>query len=419
MLKKTLSLFLTVFLLVACGPAKDPETKEDPAIGNEETYIEPVRDIFIFGELDGKLKEQLKIANCGSDFSNYQFKMLGKQIYEGTLYDIEGREVDLTALEGFYLEIVSVNCSHCKKQLSVIPELAKDADYPMIQYFNVGTPQEIRDLYTKEGLEIPDDMIIIGEDEKMEAYIKEVLDMKSYPTLITCKNGRVSFDSVGEQDEESFAMLSYFGFDEIIDPYKLSDGDGNPQLKLSRSIEDVKNDLSEENLAALSALDHDGYSSELTFQLMGKKADLRKTDNSHGDVYFSQIDDFSAYENEKLVLLYTYLRDNSETEKVAFINELMEGNRDVKYIVILVEGLESSSAALRNMSVSFNCPVVSVLGRMPDDFFSFGLVGYPTAVFVDRGTFTGAYSAIEDKEKIAEAIRLFLSDECIAYQRNN
>ncbi|MEE3409605.1 MAG: hypothetical protein VZQ95_09445, partial [Erysipelotrichaceae bacterium] len=128
---------------------------------------------------------------------------------------------------------------------------------------------------------------------------------------------------------------------------------------------------------------------------------------------------FSVYENEKLVLLYTYLRDNSETEKVEFINDLMKQESDEKYIVILVEGLESSSFALKNMSVRFNCPVVSVLGRMPEDFFNFGLANYPTAVFLDKGTFTGAYSNIESKEKYTEALGIFLGDQCIAYKSNN
>ena len=120
-----------------------------------------------------------------------------------------------------------------------------------------------------------------------------------------------------------------------------------------------------------------------------------------------------------MTLFFTYLRDNSETEKVKQINELISSDEGIEYIVVLIEGLESSSAALKDMKIGFSCPVVSVLGYMPDDFFGFGLIAYPTAVFVDRGTFTGAYSDIESKEKMAEAISLFLSDECIAYRRNN
>ena len=85
----------------------------------------------------------------------------------------------------------------------------------------------------------------------------------------------------------------------------------------------------------------------------------------------------------------------------------------------LVEGFESSSAALNNMSVKFRCPAVSMLASIPKDLFGFGLVNYPTAVFVDRGVFTGAYSNIESKEKFAEACELFISDGSIAYKRNN
>ena len=414
---KKIILFSTIsILLLSCTKQGVPDI---PAAEEKEEYIDPVKDVFIFGEIEVDLRQKLKTANCHGDMNNYQFAMLGKDVYDGELTDIDGNAINLKDLEAFYLEIVSVNCSHCKKQLHVMDSLIEGEELPFIQYFNVGTKEEILEMYDSEGVELSEKMIIIAEDEGMKAYAKKMLKMKSYPTLLTCKEGKITFDAVGELDQESIEQVRHFGFSDVLDAHELKDQDGNELLSLNRSIDDLKDDLSDENIAKIEVLDNDDYTADLTFRLMGKKLDFEAISNPRSEVYLNEIDDFTVYEDEELVLLYTYLRDNSETDKVEFINELIASDPDVKYIVVLVEGLESSSAALKNMKIRFNCPAVSVLGRMPDDFFGFGLVNYPTAVFVEKGVFSGAYSNIPDKEKFAEAIGVFLKDGCIAYKKNN
>ena len=415
-LRKIFSVFIVSFLLFSCAQIEVPEV---PAKEEKEEFIDPVKDVFIFGEIEPDLRQKLKLANCRSDMNNYQFSMLGKDVYDGDLTDIEGNTVGLKQLNTFFLEIVSVNCSHCKKQLHVMESLIEGKEIPFVQYFNVGNKEEILEMYDSEGVALSDDMIVIAEDEDMKEYVKNALKMKSYPTLLTCKDGKISFDAVGELDGESFEEVCRFGFTDVLDVHELKDGDGRELLSLNRSIDDLKSDLSEENIAKIETLDNDDYTADLSYRLMGRQLDFDTISNSHSDVYFNEVDDYSIYEDEELVLLYTYLRDNSETDKVEFINELIASDPELKYIVVLVEGLESSSAALKNMKIRFNCPVVSVLGRMPDDFFGFGLVNYPTAVFVEKGTFSGAYSNIADKEKFAEAIGVFLKDGCIAFKRNN
>ena len=415
-LRKIFSVFIVSFLLFSCAQKEVPEV---PAKEEKEEFIDPVKDVFIFGEIEPDLRQKLKLANCRSDMNNYQFSMLGKDVYDGDLTDIEGNTVGLKQLNTFFLEIVSVNCSHCKKQLHVMESLIEGKEIPFVQYFNVGNKEEILEMYDSEGVALSDDMIVIAEDEDMKEYVKNVLKMKSYPTLLTCKDGKISFDAVGELDGESFEEVCRFGFTDVFDVHELKDGDGRELLSLNRSIDDLKSDLSEENIAKIETLDNDDYTADLSYRLMGRQLDFDTISNSRSDVYFNEVDDYSIYEDEELVLLYTYLRDNSETDKVEFINELIASDPELKYIVVLVEGLESSSAALKNMKIRFNCPVVSVLGRMPDDFFGFGLVNYPTAIFVEKGTFSGAYSNIADKAKFAEAIGVFLKDGCIAFKRNN
>ncbi len=421
MTKKILSFFFALLLLCACSqkPAGSDDGKEEENQVTIEEYIDPVKDVFIFGELSEELQEGIKEANCNEEYKNYQFKMLGTKVFDGSLEDINGRKVRLADLDRFYLEIVSVNCSHCKAQLSVMKGLAQGQDIPFVQYFNVGSREDIFAMYEEQGTEISGEMILLPEDEGMKGYVKNILGIKSYPTLITFDQGKVTFDAVGEVNESSFAAISRYGFEDPIRREDLKDAEGRDLLKLSRSVDDVKNDLSMANVLALEELDNDDFTCDLTYRLMGQKLDFDHIINDHSEFYFEQVEDYNYYKDKKLVLLYTYLRDNAQTDKVEFINSLLPGHDDVEFIVVLVEGMESSSAALRNMKIGFNCPVVSVLARMPEDFFDFGINAYPTAVFVDRGTFTGGYSAVEDKEKFDRALKLFLSNACIAYRSNN
>lgn len=419
MIRKFLCLFLVVICLVSCAHENEPEHEEViPEIKKEE-YIDPVKDIFIFGELEEDLQNKLKTANCNENYNNYQFKMWGKPAYEEKLTDIYGNEVDLKGLQDFFLEVVSVECSHCRRQLSVMAELSKGLDVPFVQYFNVGDKESILALYEEEGVNVPEGMIILCPDEGMKDYVKDDLGVKSYPTLITYKYGAVSFDAAGEVDEVSFEMIKELGFESLIDIHSLKDADGNELINASRSTDDVWNDLSVINQKKIEEIDNDDYTKELTLKLMGKKADLSKTNPSQGDLYYSQVDDFTVFEDQKLVLFYTYLRDNAQSDKVQFINDLIDQSDGYRCLVILVEGLESSSAALKNMSAVFRCPVVSVLGKMPSDFFNFGLASYPTAVFIDKGTFTGGYSNISDVLEYKKALSMFLSEKSIAYKSNN
>ena len=411
MMKKLVSVLLIVFLS-ACSH----ESQTEPV---KEEYIDPVRDVFIFSAADPDLQIRLKEANNGFDFRNYQFEMLFMDIYAKQITDIDGNTYDLSRYENIVLQIVSTECEHCHRQIEIIDGFISETDALFIQYFNVGTASEIRQLYHELYQKIPEELCIVERDEDLKDYIKDYLKIEKYPTLVCFRNGKVSFCAEGETDPETFILINRIGFTDPIQKEELVDSQGRDLLSLSRSPEEVKNSLSIENQKRIEELDHDSYTEELTYQLIGNPLDFTNTAGSSDGIYVSDIGDFSPYEQEELVLIYTYLRDNSETDKVEFINELIDSNESVKYIVVLIEGAESSSAALRNMKITFHCPVVSILGYMPDDFFRFGLIAYPTAVFVEKGVFAGAYSNIENKEKFNQAIEMFLGEGSLAYKKNN
>ena len=419
---KKLTLLLAALFLVGCTanevPAIPEEEETETGIVSDD-FIDPINDVFIFSKLDEDLQKQIKTANCNADYENYQFKMLGKDVCEEKFTDLAGNTVDLRQLGTFYLEVVSVDCSHCRKQLNVIKDLALTQDKPFLQYFNVGEKDEILSFYEEQGVSMDPDITVLSHDDVLEEYLRHEIGIKKYPTLLCFKDGKLCFSSVGEVGEEAFKTIESLCFDQGIDIASLKDENGKLLTDASRSAEDVWDDLSIENQEKIGSLDNDGYTKDLTLKLIGRKVDFSRIVPGQGSMYYSQVDDFKHYEKENLILIYTYLRDNSETDKVAFINDLIDLNDGNRYIVILVEGLESSSVALANMDAVFHCPVVSVLGRMPEQFFDFGLVAYPTAVFIDHGVFTGAYSDIEDKEKFALSKLMFLGGESIALKSNN
>ena len=411
MIKKILLLIL-LLLCVSC--AKEEDTND-----NGKEYIEPVRDLLLYDQVDEKLQERLKKANNDSYFQNYQFEMLFKEAYPDALTDINGNPFRFEEHENVWLEIVSVNCGHCREQLAYVNEMLAFEDVTFVQYFNVGTAEEIRELYASQDLEIPENLTVIAKDASMRSYVSGTLKAKMYPTLVAFRNGTVSFVNAGEIAAEDLPVIHEICFENTIRPEELVDKKGNDLLSLNHSVDDVKASLSTENLQSLKELDNDDKTEELTLSIIGSSCDYQKK-NAHGSsAYINEVNDFAYYQDKKTVFIYTYLRDNSETDKVKFINELIGSDDGYSYVVVLMEGLESSSAALKNMNVSFHCPVVSSLASMPSDLLKIGLVNYPTAIFVDEGVFTGVYSNIQDAETFKKALRLFISEESLAYVDNN
>ena len=399
-----------IFLLFGCS------AKEE-VIEDDIEYIDPVKDVFIFSALDSAVQYRIAKANGNRDYNNYQFKMLFRDVYENDLQDIDGNSINLKDYDKLIVEVVSADCAHCRKQNEYIDDFLNFFDGTFIQYFNVGDKNEILEFY--EGTKIPEDLIIISRDEGFKDYLLQGLGLKKYPSMLGFYDQKVSFMADGETDIIGFREFCSIAFDERLDENDFIDKDGNDLLKINRTVDDVKNDLSIENQNKIKELDNDDYTEELTYKLMSKKVNFTDMSNKKSDVFINEIDDFTLYQDKELVLFYTFLRDNSQVDRVDFINSLIEDNPDLSFIVILIEGAESSSAALNNMKIKFKCPVVSTLGYIPKDFFSFAIAAYPSAVFVNKGTFSGAYSNIKDKQTFKKATTVFLGEECVAYKSNN
>lgn len=411
MLKK-IFIVLISFILVSCATNNEEEKIVDE-------YIAPVKDVFLFDELDNDLKQRIRNANGNSAFQNYQFYMLDKSIYENDLLDINGNVINFNNYDSFILEVLSTTCSHCKDSLENNLDSLLDLDVTIIQYFNVGDVDDIKNLYEDIDRSIPSNIIVIGKDEGLDDYLRHDIGIERYPTLISYKDNKISFSSIGDMDEESFKSYYEISFNNPLKKEDLIDSEGNDLLSLNRSVDDVKNDLSIENQNKINDLDNDGYTIEATYKLMGKSVDFTKMSNDKSSPYISEVDDFTIYEDSDLVLLYTFLKDETQSERIEYINELIASNDEVEYLLILIEGIDNSSSAYKKMDIKANCPVVSVEGYIPQDFFIIGITSYPTVLFIRNGVYTGAYSNIENTIKFNQAIEMFLGDNCISLVRNN
>lgn len=406
MIKK---IFIIICILLLSSCAK--EDVEEYIQVEELDFIEPIRSIYLFDEISDELKTELRYCN-GSAYKNYQFKMLGKDIYDDVLLDIYDNEVDLSKYDNVVFEVVSTKCEHCKKMILDNLKQMLNYDCKIIQYFDIGDKKDIEEFYKDIGIEIDDDMTIICHNDKLRDYIKDYLKMETYPTLIAYKDHKVSFNVAGQISIDQFDKFYELAF---VEPINIDEN----IINLDRTTNDIENELSKDNLDKLKKLDNDQYTYDLSLKIMGKKIDYENISNSDSSVFINEVEDYKEFINEDLIVFYTYLKDNSETNKVDFINNLIENNSSYNYLILLNEGIDKSSNAYRNMNVKFKARASSMSSNVPDNLLENGMANYPTAVFIKKGVFTGAYSNVENDEQFKKAIDLFLSDNSIALKINN
>lgn len=405
MLKK-IATILSVLMLVSCTANKNQEIQKD--------YIDPVMDIFIFDELNDDYKETIKKANSNKDYKNAQFKMLNKEVYSDDLVDIDGNIINLTNFDEFVLEVASVGCDHCSKLISEHLEYMLSKGVRIIQYFN-DDKEDIISFYDDIGMEVPKNLIVICKDDELYDYLHDYLVLEAYPTLISYKDSKVSFETSGDMDNGELDAYFDISFNNTIN----DNSEILSVISTLRTKDDVKKSFSKENLDKLNSLDNDSNTVDYTLSVIGKKLNFDRISNSKSSVYINEIDSFDEYKDKNLALIYTNLGSEEDASKIKYINKLINSNDTVKYIVVLIEGLESSTNIYNNLDVKFAAPVVSVLGYIPDDFFTIGFRNYPSALFVEKGTFTGAYSNINSIENFNKAIDMFIGDNSIALKINN
>ena len=226
MFKKLLIVLLSLFI-TSCSK-------------NKLEFIDPVRDVFLFDELDEKVKNDWLSVDTSSSISNYQLQMLNKSIYEFDLKDINGNIINLTEFDKVVINIVSIDCPHCINEIqNYLYDYLDNEDIKYVQYFNETDKQAVIDFYKSNNVDIPDNLTIILKDDLFYEYIKNDLNISKLPFFCFYNSKKLVFNHMGELDKNSYLRALYFSYSLYPNGIDIVD--------TSRSVEDVKNDISLSN----------------------------------------------------------------------------------------------------------------------------------------------------------------------------
>ena len=405
---KRLILALTFLLLVSCADKTIPDGPQ-PA----ESYIEPVNDIEVFEYLRKDLRELLYKANGDEDVSTYILEYLGNDLLDETLTDIKGNTIELSDYldKHLIIEVAGNWCSHCKDQALLYTDEVLEAypDIVFIQFFNEGSVNEIKAFYAEIAHPLPDNVIIIPEDPGFSSRLLSTYNPKYYPGFLFFNEGKLSWIKVSSLTREETDMLYDIAFTDSFTRDDLLDEAGNSIFSHKRTKDDVRNDLSEENYGLLESLDNDGRSIDNTLSYIGK--DFGYHSQYEDESSFTAETDFLDYEDRDLVIIYYNV---PEEGSVQLINDFYNANPDVGVLVLNITDEDGE-----RMAEVLDPPVVSIMNQVPKILNEIVFDSYPSALYVKKGTITGAFSNIGDISLFNKSVDIFLRDTSIALSRNN
>lgn len=403
-MKKIFILFL-IFLLAGCF------NKQNEIV--QEEFIEPINDIEVFEYLNSQTKSLLYKANCGENVPTYILEMLGKEIKDIVLTDINGNEININDYKEskVVLEIVGFWCSHCKEQTIYFNQKLINAypDITFIQYFNEGTVEQIKAFYKELLLPLPENIIIVPENKEFTNFILNNFNPNCYPSFFFFNNNILTFV------RESLVSLGYMkliynaAYVNTVNQDDLVDENGKSIFEYKRSKDDLINDLKENNYKLIELLDNDGVTVKNTLEFMGKKFEFYK--QYENDSAFNSEVDFLDYLNSDLVIVY-YFYTNEES--IDMINEFYNTNKDIDVIVLNVSDENNEDLAMK-----FEPKLVSIMNQVPKQLNDVVFEESPSALYIQNGYITGCYSNIKDIESFNSSVDIFLRDTSIALLKNN
>jgi len=419
-MKKLFVLLIMLLALSACGKKASEET-EKPVEKVESKYVDPAVLVNYVDYLNDETKAIVKAADTTENgISNKDLLRLGKPLCGLKVTDYNGKELNFADLQNkkVILEVVAEYCDACQSQAkNLTPKLLETlpSDIVFIQYFNVGTIDQINEFYKKQEMPVPSNIIIIPQNDELKSYLTNDLQLEYYPTFLFFNNGILTWSSWGDFSSDSYKKVEDIAFKNPLDLAKLVDNNGKSIFENGKSAEEVALELSEENKIKLKAIDEDGKNAsyQTTLNVIGKSVDYSKiTDVDLNDEPL--IDDFTKFSDENVICFYTVL-DSEVQGDYEIINQIIKENPNYKYIVLLKDG---------NEGIKYNNEIVGAdvsmsKANVPDDLFNLKIERIPTAVFIEKGVITGAVAAIKDAAKVKNALPLFFGDGAVALKSNN
>lgn len=407
---KKLLVSLLLILLTACSA----QAIDDKPIPEIKEYIEPSSDVEIFDYLNKETHDLLYKANNNEDIKAYILEYLGKDLVDYTFTDYYGNQYNLGDFSDKKLMIeVSANwCTHCMKQASEYNDdlLANYQDICIIQYFNEGNKELIDAFYKEIGKPIPSNIIVVPEDEMFSNLLLSNYNPMYYPGFLLFNEGKLTFMRIAEFTKEEMDLAYDVAYNNALDLNKLTDENGKSIFTYRRSTNDVKEDLSEENIHKLEQLDNDHYTVNETLKFMGRKFDFYN--QLENDSNFNAETNFLEYEDKNLVIVYLYEPDE---QSIQLINDYYDGHGEDISVVVL----NTADLGCEKMAEQISPPVISIMNQVPEILNDINFVSYPSCVFVEKGTITGTYSNIENIEMFNKATDMFIGDNSIALKNNN
>jgi len=422
-MKKLLTLLTVLLFLTGCG---SNSTKSASKEIDTSKYIDRAVLVNYVDFLNDETKAIVKAADTTENgISNKDLLRLGKPLCAIKVTDYNGKELNFVDLQNkkVILEVVAEWCGNCQSQAkNLTPKLLETlpSDVVFIQYFNVGTVDQINEFYKKLEMPVPSNIIILPQNDELKNYLTNDLLLEYYPSFLFFNNGILTWSSWGDFTSDSYKKVEDIAFKNPLDLSKLVDNDGNTIFANGRSTADVMEDLSEESINKLKAIDPKGNNASLntTLKIIGTPIDyskISKVDKNDTPL----IEDFSKYKDEDVIVLYTTIDPDYIESDYKLFNEIIAANPDQKFIVLLKQTDEGTKNNIKYNNEIVGAEVSMGEANVPDDLLDLQIDRVPVAVFVEKGVVTGAITAIENADMVKNNISVFFGDGSVALKSNN
>ena len=135
----------------------------------------------------------------------------------------------------------------------------------------------------------------------------------------------------------------------------------------------------------------------------------------------SDVKDWSDYINKNVAFYFVRLSGDKTADyyKIRPIKKQVEEYPNVKAIVLIVEDGISSMDLFESYGYDLNAPVVSAEAPIPMAFATLDIYEFPSVIFAEKSTITGAYSSIASEDMLLKAVDTFIGDNSVAHLDNN
>lgn len=356
---------------------------------------------------------------------------VGEEFPDIELKTYDGKSLNLKSYKGkpVVLELVAYWCDYCKEEnadtLSNI--ISNNSDVTFVQAFiegakedsvtddngNVVTKDTIKEFYDESKASM-EDRIIVQENEALQAYVTDTLNLAKFPTFVFYdEDGKISYFSEGELSEEEFNNIRKYAFstgdngteDRV---YNHLDSSLYQASDYNRTYEDVKNDFSEDKQNRLKNLSINSKYGEATFYSnVGRTIDVTSKMVDIND----EVIDLSEKKN---TTIYTFLSEADENleDEITTLNKfqkVMEKSGVTFITVLITEASEDAKTMYSNLSVKPEGYVIDAKEDLPEALYNIVLYGSPQVLFVNEkekictGSYLGTFS-LEALQNVYEAM---------------